>query len=247
MIPGSSNLGAVKNHDTMVPESKRKRKVSFYSSVLARMVPAVADYSPEEIRSIWYDRSDYKMFANMAKYDLINQQKSGKSTCLRGLEKFSEMGRETRRRRRLSSLSAVLCSPREEDNGSSIRKSSVAGVDVIAMRYMLVSGPCHLEAQFVGLCDEAAARSAFNENIPLSSLDDRAGTNHNKFLVLSKTNSVRSSRPISCSVRSSHWGPRQELQTQNNFNVWTEPVPIGASVLDYDPAIQGERVALPEC
>jgi hypothetical protein len=247
MIPDSSNLGAVNNPDTMVPESKCKRKVSFYSSVLARMVPAVADYSPEEIRSIWYDRSEYKKFANMAKYDLINQQKSEKSTCLRGLEKFSEMGRETRRRRRLSSLSAVLCSFREDDNCSSIRKSSVSGVDVIAMRYMLVSGPCHLEAQFVGLCDEAAARSAFDENNSLSSLDDKAGTNHNKILVLSKTNSVRSSRPISCSLRSIHWGPRQEVQKQNNFHVWTEPETIGTSVLDYDRAIQGERVALPEC
>jgi hypothetical protein len=216
MIPVSSNVAAVNNPDEMVIESKCKRKVSFYSSVLARIVPTVAEYSPEEIRSIWYDNSDYKMFASMVKHDLINHQTSGMSTtCRRGLEKFSETGRETRRRRRLSSLSAVLSSPRDDKSSSSSSKSA----DVIAMQYMLVSGPCHLEAQFVGLCDEAAARAAFDEANPWSSLDDMGGTHHNKMLVLSKNNLVRSSRPISCSPRSGHWGPLQELQAQNKRHV----------------------------
>lgn len=217
MISVSSNLVVVSTPDVMVTKSKCQRKVSFYPTVLARIVPAIADYSPQEVRSIWYDSSDYKMFSNMAKYDMSNQQKSGRSACLRGLEKISETGRETRRRRRLSSLFAVLCPP--QDYHSSTSKSSTSWEDVIAMRYMAVSGPCHLEAQFVGLCDEAAARVAFHENNALSSLDDMGGATHNKMLVLGKTNAVRSSRPVSCSMQSSPRGPLQELQAQNKRQV----------------------------
>jgi len=88
------------------------RSVSFHDKVNFREIPSIAELTPDEIGSVWYNDDEYAKIKKTVS-DTIKRNAKGekmdesKGTCMRGLEGRTKFGARRRKKNKAAALDAV--------------------------------------------------------------------------------------------------------------------------------------------
>jgi hypothetical protein len=134
-----------------------RRCVEFGAVVVHEVLNSVS-FTPEEIKSSWYDRVDLRQMKENAKSEakllesgLLNE---GDDICLRGLECRTKEGARTKRHNRANANAAVFFElDSQEDKG-------ISDDEALADAYFNCSEHCKVSAQMIGMRDAREAQVA---------------------------------------------------------------------------------------
>lgn len=163
-----------KNHFAAPKPVKRIRKrVTFKPSVNVRPILHVNDYTEDEIKSVWFCRSDFdamkKGFARTVKLISHNVYRGDDDDhCARGLEYRVRAGALKRRENKLNGLEAVL---EEQESQAQL---GINDDESISRAFVRENLHCRLAALQVGIRDEEVAIAIHNEQLTNNTLQDES-------------------------------------------------------------------------
>mmetsp|Transcript_14804 Transcript_14804/g.21343 ORF Transcript_14804/g.21343 Transcript_14804/m.21343 type:complete len:211 (+) Transcript_14804:111-743(+) len=145
----------------------QKRRLMFSNIVNVRPSLHVNDYTDEEYESCWYNGEE---FDHMKKemIPILRAVKQGITlpdfVSFRGLEYRTRAGSTARKANKLAGLTLVLEEQerqlkqgRGEEGQVRTRKEIYDSDEMIRAAYLRISQPCHINAQMMGMKDEADA------------------------------------------------------------------------------------------
>jgi hypothetical protein len=143
-------------YDALHRQSSGGRRVAFFDSVVVYEISNSDSFTPEEIKSCWYDRVDLRQIKENAKHEarLIENGllQENDDVCFRGLECRTKEGSRGKRHNRANANAAVFFELDTQDD------RGIYDDEAVADAYFNHSERCQVSAQMIGMRDAREAQ-----------------------------------------------------------------------------------------
>lgn len=149
-----------KDHFAVAPAAKpakrERKRVTFKPRVSVRPTIHISEYSEEEMKDIWFCRSDFSVmkaaFAHTVRMISRGTYKGDdEDNCARGLEQRSRKGSLARRENKTNGLDAVLFEQRRQQH------HGIVNAELIRQAYVKENVQCRLTSLKRGIRDQEEA------------------------------------------------------------------------------------------
>jgi hypothetical protein len=136
----------------------RRRRVAFATDVIEHGMMSRVEYTAEEMKATWYDRSSLRQMKDCARSEARLVESGvlveGDDVSIRGLEAKTSNGLRRKRQNRMNAYAAVFFEiDTQQDMG-------MADDDAVADAYFTFSEPCLVAAHMIALRDAEDAKIA---------------------------------------------------------------------------------------